>query len=613
MSEQVRPVVDAACEACGSDPTRMMEIVKRVQTTLGHVPDAAIDAIAARVGVARVEVAGVVSFYAFYRRDRAGRVVIRLCDDILDRMAGYEQVKSAFESELGVSLGQTTPDGAITLDRTACVGLCDQGPAALINEVPVTHLSSDKVRRIVRELREHGDPARLVKRVGDGNNAHPLVHSMVENNIRLAGPIVFSTINRGEAITKTLAMTPQEVIRAVKTARLRGRGGAGFPTGMKWEFARAAEGDRKFVICNADEGEPGTFKDRVILTERADRVFAGLTIAGYAVGAKEGIVYLRGEYAYLHRYLEDILAKRRADGLLGKAIRGRRGFDFDIRILLGAGAYICGEESALISSCEGTRGDPKTRPPFPAQKGYLGCPTVVNNVETLAKVAKILEEGPATFSAHGTEQSTGTKVLSIAGDCLRPGIYEVPMGIPLVEVLRLCGGEDAQAVQIGGPSGRMVGPEQFKSEVSFEQLATGGAVMVFGPERDLLEVVHAFMEFFVDESCGYCTPCRVGNVLLKERVERIIAGHGTMEDLDELVSLGRTVKATSRCGLGQTSPHPILTSLEAFRPVWESRVSRAINGERRDFNLLDSVRLAERIAGRHSVHATEASARRIEL
>lgn len=603
MSDEVRRVVEAACGEHGREAGRLMDIVRGVQAELGHVPDEAIDRIADTVGRSRVEVASLVSFYSFFDKERKGRVVIRLSDDILDRMAGYEEVRAAFEDELGIRMGETTADGTISLERTACIGMCDQAPAGLVNEVPITNLSSDMARRIVRELREHGDPRRLVKRVGDGQNGHELVQAMVENNLRMPGPILFSQMNRGEAIDKALSMSPQEVIRGVKAARLRGRGGAGFPTGMKWEFARAAEGDRKYVICNADEGEPGTFKDRVLLTERADRVFAGLTIAAYAVGASEGIVYLRGEYAYLLAFLEHTLERRREEGLLGRSIRGHADFDFDIRIQLGAGAYICGEESALISSCEGTRGDPKTRPPFPAQKGYEGCPTVVNNVETLACVTKILEEGPATFSSNGTEQSTGTKALSIAGDCTRAGVYEVAMGTSLVDVLQMCGGQDAAAVQVGGPSGRMVGPGEFDKEITFEGLATGGSIMVFGRERDLLGVVSAFMEFFVDESCGYCTPCRVGNVLLKERVDTIIAGNGVLEDLEYLKELGQTVKFTSRCGLGQTSPHPILTSLEQFRDVWVSRVSKGGDGRRRDFNLLDSVALAEGIAGRRSVHA----------
>lgn len=603
MSEDVRRVVDAACEAAGRDPTRMMDIVREVQAELGHVPGGAIDRIGEVVGRPRVEVASVVSFYSFFGDQRKGRVVIRLSDDILDRMEGYGDVLAAFEDELGITLGETTADGAFTLERTACIGMCDQAPAALVNDVPVTNLSSDLARRIIHELREHGEPRRLVHRVGDGNNGHPLVHSMVENNVRRSGPIVFSEENRGEAIRKAISMSPAEVIRAVKTARLRGRGGAGFPAGMKWEFTRAAPGDHKVVICNADEGEPGTFKDRVLLTELPDRVFAGMTVAAYAIGAREGIVYLRAEYAYLKAYLDDVLDNRRADGLLGPSVMGKEGFDFDIRIQLGAGAYVCGEETALISSCEGARGDPKNRPPFPAQKGYLGHPTVVNNVETLCCVTKILEEGPATFCEYGTAQSSGTKLLSIAGDCDRPGVYEVPLGVPLRDVLRLCEGEHAQAVQVGGPSGRMVGPADFDKVICYDHLATGGALMVFGPERDLLEVVSAFMEFFVDESCGYCTPCRAGNVLLKERVDKIIEGKGEKADLGYLVELGMTVKATSRCGLGQTSPHPVLTSIENFREVWESRVAEGGDGFRRDFDLLDSVKMAEGLVGRKSVHA----------
>jgi len=366
-------------------------------------------------------------------------------------------VLDVFREELGVGLGETTPDGRITLTRTACIGMSDQAPAALVNEVPVTELGTDKVREIVHELETHTDPRRLVKTVGDGNNAHDLVQAMVRNNVRMPGPNVLGQVEREGALSKALGMSPVEVIRALKTARLRGRGGAGFPTGMKWEFARAADGERKYVVGNADEGEPGTFKDRVLLTEKVDRVFAGMTIAGYAVGAEEGILYLRAEYEYLLPYLEWMLARRRRDGLLGEEIRGRRPASFDIRIQMGAGAYVCGEETALLSSCEGTRGDPRNRPPYPAQHGYRGYPTVINNIETLACVTKILADGPATFSAVGLPQSTGTKLLSVSGDCRRPGVYEVPFGISLQEVLGLAGAVGAGAVQVGGPSGPVHG------------------------------------------------------------------------------------------------------------------------------------------------------------
>jgi [NiFe] hydrogenase diaphorase moiety large subunit len=601
MSDQL--AIRKICEQYGRNRARLMDIVREVQAQFGCISGPAMQAIAKELNVHRVEVHGMVSFYAFLSEQPKGGVVIRLCNDVIDQMAGVEDVGRAFEDELGIQFGQTTPDGRITLEWTPCIGMCDQAPAALVNDVVVTELSTDAARRIVRELRKHMDPTRLVTRLGDGNNAHELVRAMVKNNIHRAGAVVFTPCNRAEAIRKALAITPAEVIRAVKTARLRGRGGAGFPTGMKWEFTRAAAGDKKYIVCNADEGEPGTFKDRVLLTEKPDRIFAGMTIAGYAVGAEEGLVYLRGEYAYLRRYLEDVLAKRRDDRLLGNNILDKQGFNFDIRIQMGAGAYVCGEETALLSSCEGSRGDPKTRPPFPAQKGYLASPTVVNNVETFACVTKILEQGPATFSEVGSQGSPGTKLLSISGDCKLPGVFEVPFGIKLAEVLKLCGGEDAIAVQVGGASGQMVAREEFGRTICYDDLATGGALLVFGPERNVLEVAARFMDFFIEESCGYCTPCRVGNVLLQERLGRIQAGHGEPADLDYLADLGQTVKLMSRCGLGQTSANPILTTLKNFRPAYNALVKRRTDGLQPAFDLKAAVANAEKIIGRKSEHA----------
>ncbi len=589
--------VKEVCQACNNDRTRMMDIIQRVQARYGSVNEEAIDLIAKAVAMPRVDVESVVTFYAFFSKKPKGKVVIRLCNDIIDRLHGSARSAQAFFDDLGIGFGETTPDGMISLESVPCIGLSDQAPAALINDVPVTHLTSDAAHDIVEELKVHMDPQKLVKSFGDGKNADPLVRSMVRNNIRLPGAVIFSPCVRGEAIKKSLGISPAEVIRAVKTSRLRGRGGAGFPTGMKWEFCRAADGDKKYVLCNADEGEPGTFKDRVLLTERADRVFAGMTIAGYAIGATEGILYLRGEYAYLRAYLEDVLAKRRNDGLLGKNVTGKKGFDFDIRIQMGAGAYVCGEETALISSCEGLRGDPKNRPPFPAQKGYLGYPSVVNNVETFCCVTKIMEDGPATFNEHGTAGSSGTKLLSISGDCTTPGIYEVEFGISLGEVLKLAGAEDSIAVQVGGPSGQLVGPKDYGRKICFDDLATGGSIMTFGPKRDVLKAAHCFMEFFIEESCGYCTPCRVGNVLLKERLEKIMQGQGEPSDLDYLQNLGMTVKAASRCGLGQTSPNPILTTLANFRPQYEALVKTSQDGLKRSFELKAAVSDAEKIAG----------------
>ncbi|GMV06617.1 MAG: hypothetical protein AMXMBFR53_28930 [Gemmatimonadota bacterium] len=568
----------------GRSRTALMDILRDIQSHHLHVPPEAITVVARELGVHRWEVAAFVSFYEFLTDRPTGRVVIRVCDDVVDRMRGFQRVLDSFRQALEIEPGQTTPDGAFTLLTAPCIGLSDQAPAALVNEVPVTGLGTDEVWRLVRELRSHGDPARLVKRLGDGNNAHPLVRSMVKNNLQEAGPL-FGPIARGEALRKAVSVSPSEVIRSLKTARLRGRGGAGFPIGLKLEFARAAPGHWKFVFCNADEGEPGTFKDRVLLTERPDRVFAGLTITGYAVGAREGIVYLRGEYAYLRPFFEDVLERRRADGLLGRDVAGKKGFDFDIRIQMGAGAYVCGEESALLNSCEGRWGDPRNRPPFPAQRGYLNSPTVVNNVETLACVTKILEEGPATFAQHGTQQSTGTKLFSVSGDCWKPGVYELPWGLTLADFLELVGGSDARAVQVGGPSGRLVAPAEYGRRLCYDDLSTGGAMVVFGQERDLLEVVRDYQAFFRHESCGYCTPCRAGNDVLVHYLDRILAGKAEPADVEAMERAARAMRTASRCGLGTSAANPVLTSLEGFRELYESAVAEAPEGRRRAFDL----------------------------
>ncbi|MBI2505785.1 MAG: NAD(P)H-dependent oxidoreductase subunit E [Candidatus Latescibacteria bacterium] len=599
MTQDQRTAIEEICKRHGRDRTRLMDIARAVQERFGGVSGEAAQMIARQVGVQRGEVASMVSFYSFLSAQPKGKVVIRLCDDIIDQFHGAGRVAQVLSEELGIGFGQTTPEGHITLEYTPCIGMPDQAPAALVNEVVLTSLSTDRAREVVRDLRAHLEPGRLVDKFGDGNNAHPLVRAMVHNNIRQRGPVVLAEWTPGAALKKALAMSPAEVIRELNTARLRGRGGAGFPTGMKWQFTRNAAGPARYVICNADEGEPGTFKDRVILTECPDLMFEGMTIGGYAIGASEGIIYLRGEYAYLHKFLEQRLLERRHQRLLGRSIGGREGFDFDIRIQLGAGAYICGEETALISSCEGLRGDPKNRPPFPAERGYLGAPTVVNNAETFCCAARILEKGSGWFAQLGSKGSAGTKLLSISGDCKSPGVYEVPFGVELREVLEMAGAEDAAAVQVGGASGQLVGPAAFERTICYDDLATGGAVMVFGPQRDVLEIAHRFMDFFVQESCGYCTPCRVGNVLLKKRLEKIIAGYGEPADLDYLQELGEAVRLASRCGLGQTSPRPVLSTLENFRAVYEARLSKTkTNGWQPTFDLEAAVAEAARLTGR---------------
>jgi [NiFe] hydrogenase diaphorase moiety large subunit len=600
MRQALATVVEEICRRYGCDRTRMMDIVIAAQQQLGCVSTEAMEVIARMVNSHRVEVESVVTFYSFLAVKPQGKVVIRLCNDIVDWMKGYEEVADAMAKELGMTMEETTADGAITLTHTPCIGMSDQAPAALINGVVVPNLTPERGRQVIRDLRRHLDPTQLVTMVGDGNNAHPLVRSMVRNNIRRRGPVHFDQFESGKGLRRALELIPDGVVAEIRHSRLRGRGGAGFATGMKWEFARKAPGQKRYVLCNADEGEPGTFKDRVLLTECPDQVFEGMTIAGYAVGSDTGIVYLRGEYSYLRAFLESVLEGRRQRGLVGKAILGHPGFDFGIRIQLGAGAYVCGEETALISSCEGLRGDPRNRPPFPAEKGYLGSPTIVNNVETFSAVSRILEKGAEWFATMGSERTTGTKLLSICGDCRKPGVYEVPFGITARELLEMAEADNPGAMLIGGPCRQMIGPERFGGQICYDDLATGGAILIFNRARNKLEIAEHYLDFFIEESCGHCTPCRVGLVLLKKAVHKVVSGAGEPADLEYMRRLAKMIVQTSRCGLGQAAPNPVLGALENFHTLYADLVSERKPGLLSTFDLSKAVVDSELRVGRMS-------------
>ncbi len=376
--------------------------------------------------------------------------------------------------------------------------------------------------------------------------------------------ITFGSVGPDDGLKAVLEKKPVDIIELIADSGLQGRGGAGFPTSMKWKFAAQANGKEKYIVCNADEGEPGTFKDRVILSDFAGLVFEGMTIAALAVGAKKGILYLRGEYTFMVESLESVLSQRRKDNLLGEKILGRD-FNFDIEIRMGAGAYICGEETALIESLEGQRGEPRNRPPFPVDTGFMARPTVVNNVETLAYVSCIASKGADWFKGFGTEKSPGLKLFSVSGDCENPGVYELPMGITVAELLEKVGGGRAKAVQVGGASGQCVPAAEFDRQICYEDIATGGSIIVFGLDRDMLRVAKNFLEFFVEESCGQCTPCREGNVKLLEGVEMLEEGRCSMSYLKELCALGETMQLASKCGLGQSSPNAFLSVVKNFQ------------------------------------------------
>jgi len=567
-------VVAKAVKKYSNDPAMALDIIRDVQFDLGFVSDEAAQHISESLGLSKADVNGIVSFYHFFSREPRGKYTVYLNNSAVAEMKGRDSVARAFEQAAGCSFGETTFDGLIGLYDTSDIGMNDQEPAALINGVVFTHLTADKAKDLVFQMKAGKNPRDMVKETGEGQNQSDLIRAMVVNNIRKKGAVIFAPYEAGSGIRKAVAMTPEAVIEEVKRSNLRGRGGAGFPTGMKWEFTRNSKGKKSYIICNADEGEPGTFKDRVILTELPHLVFDGMVVGGYAIGADEGILYLRAEYAYLLKYLQGVLDAMRSGNLLGKNIAGRKGFDFDITIKVGAGAYICGEESALIESAEGKRGEPRNRPPFPAQSGYMRYPTAVNNVESLCAAARVMVQGGEWFAKIGTFQSHGTKILSVSGDCVRPGIYEVDFGTTLQSLLDEAGGADAMAVQVGGPSGTCVSRKDFGKKISFEELPTGGSIIIIGPHRDLLSIVRNFMDFFVEESCGWCVPCRAGNLLLKQRLEKIMAGKGTVSDLNELIQWCGIVKAMSRCGLGQTSPNPIVTTIENFRDVYEAKLRK---------------------------------------
>ncbi len=571
MTDPCAAVVNEIVGAFGHERARLMDIAIAVQHRFGHIGDDAVQAMATGLGMHPVEVEEMVSFYAFFDREPKGRNRIRLSQTPVSMIKGAGAVARAFEQALGVAVGETSQDGAFTLEWTSDIGLADQEPAALVNGIALAELEPADAAVIVAALRQGQHPAYPPH----ASEAAKLPKSKSRSNLMQRGPLLTNVGAPGDGVRAAVALTPDAVIAQITASKLRGRGGAGFPTGMKWRLTRKSAGDEHYLACNADEGEPGTFKDRLLLLEFPDLVFDGMTVAGYALGARQGLLYLRGEYAYLWDDLQRLLHDRRSRGLLGAGVCGKVGFDFDIRIQLGAGAYICGEESSLLESLEGKRGSPRDRPPFPTERGYLGQPTAIDNVETLVCAARIMERGAAWFGGIGTKESTGTKLMCVSGDCERPGVYETPFGITVNDLLDLAGAPDAQYVQFSGPSGQAVAAKDFGRRIAYEDLSTGGSTMIFGPQRDVLDIALQFADFFVDESCGWCAPCRVGTSLLKQGMQKVVAGRATLSDLAATEALAQTVVRMSRCGLGQTAPNPILSTMRSFPELYEARLAPA--------------------------------------
>lgn len=489
----------------------------------------------------------------------------------------------------------------IKVVQTGCFGLCALGPIMIV--YPEGTFYSRVTEADVTEIvEEHLLKGRVVDRLvynepAAGNQKHEVASlsdtGFYKTQLRVAlrncGVInpedieEYIGVDGYQALGRVLTeMTPADVIDLMKRSGLRGRGGAGFPTGLKWEFAAKNVCDEKYVICNADEGDPGAFMDRSVLEGDPHAVLEAMAIAGYAIGAHHGYIYVRAEYPIAVKRLEIAIGQAREYGLLGKNIFDS-GFDFDIDIRLGAGAFVCGEETALITSIEGNRGEPKNKPPFPANKGLFGQPTVINNVETLANIPQIIVKGPEWFASMGTETSKGTKVFALGGKIVNTGLVEIPMGTTLREIIYdigggIPGGKAFKAAQTGGPSGGCIPAAHLDTPIDYENLKTIGSMMgsggliVMDEENCMVDVARFFLEFTVDESCGKCVPCRIGTRRLLEMLNKITEGRGTLEDLDKMEELCYYIQKNALCALGQTAPNPVLSTLKYFRKEYEAHV-----------------------------------------
>jgi NADP-reducing hydrogenase subunit HndC len=508
--------------------------------------------------------------------------------------SGSNDIYAALKSELA-SKGL---DKEVEVVKTGCFGLCELGPVVIVYPEGAFY-SQVKVEDVSELVEEHLLKGRIVKRL--------IYHDAIEDDkikslnkvgfyakqeriaLRNCGVIDPENIDEYlafdgyKALEKALTkMTPQEVINEMKKSGLRGRGGGGFPTGLKWEFAAKQKNDQKYIICNADEGDPGAFMDRSVLEGDPHVVLEAMAIGGYAIGANQGFIYVRAEYPIAVQRLEVAIAQARDYGLLGKNIF-ETGFDFDVEIRLGAGAFVCGEETALMRSIEGERGMPTPKPPFPAVSGLWGKPTVINNVETYANIPQIIYKGADWFSSIGTEKSKGTKVFALGGKITNTGLVEIPMGTTLREVIYEMGGgipnnKKFKAVQTGGPSGGCITADNLDISIEYDTLVAMGSMMgsggmiVLDEDNCMVDVARFFLDFTRDESCGKCTPCRVGTKRMLEMLIKITEGKATLEDLDKLEKLALSIKASALCGLGQTAPNPVLSTLKYFRDEYVAHV-----------------------------------------
>ena len=585
VSTQIQMVIDR--HAC--DGTRLVQILRETQDALGWLSPQTITELASGLGLPRARVQSTATFYSFFHTRPLGQYRVLFSDNITDRMLGAPALMQTLCQMLQTQPGCVSKDGLVSIDTTSCTGLCDQGPAVLVNYRAIPRMNMNKIAAMADLIR---------RRIPI--DEWPSDWFTIADNIHRRSILLENSFPAGAALTAALDRGAATTLLDIEQAGLRGRGGAGFSSSIKWRACLNAPGAEHYVVCNADEGEPGTFKDRVLLNTQFDLLIDGMCIAALITGARKGLIYLRGEYRYLLDTLQTRLLQRRSLNLLGHNILGR-GLDFDIEIHLGAGAYICGEESALIESLEGKPGKPRIRPPYPVTQGYLGQPTAVNNVETLCLAALIAVRGGAWFDAIGTPVSAGTKVLSISGDVQRPGIYEYPYGVQIAQVLADCGARDTQMITTAGAAGNCLSANEFHRCIAFEDVPTGGSIMVFDHTRDPFDVARNFAHFFAHESCGFCTPCRVGTAVNARLIDKLDRGQGSPYDLEEMDRMHALMQGASHCGLGNTASLVLQDLRQKFGPAFARRLHS--QSYEPAFDLDAALSQSRRITGRNDAEA----------
>ena len=553
----------------------LLPALHAAQRLYGWVSEESAKEIGKALKVPLADVHGVIEFYSLFYDEPTSRHIIRVCTDVACSAKGGDEVLHRLCAHHGLKPGQTIEDLSLTIEASPCLGLCEHAPVALVDDEAETNIDLTNNTYELGRPPSHvfGSIRMLTANCGNGKTTS------------LAGYGKYS------AFTKVIGMKPAAVVDEVKASGLVGRGGAAFPTGIKWDGAAKAEADQKYVVCNADESEPGTFKDRVLLLDDPHRTIEGMLIAGYAIGASKGYIYIRAEYPYIFPVLENALNESREAGLLGNNILGT-GFSFDIEVRVGAGAYICGEETALFESIEGKRGFPRIKPPFPTTHGLFGKPTVINNVETLCNVPLIIAKGSTEFRKIGTEKSPGPKLFCVSGDVERTGVYEIPFGVTLRELLEMAGGvkggKQLKSVLFGGAAGAFATYEHLDVKMTFEDLRNAGlplgsgVVMVFDETRDMRQVLKSLGHFFAHESCGKCYPCQMGTQRQKEILNRVAIEKTLPDDLIRLQDVGWTMTDASLCGLGQTAASAVLSAVKLWPEIFEDGYKFKVESQKKD-------------------------------